>query len=68
MLKKAMYFLFGLSFLGAFNGYANEEVADNTDVEIEVSVNDSEPAAADEVADNANDSAQECSDCKSEQE
>jgi len=64
MLKKAMYFLFGLSFLAAFNGYANEEVAENT--EVEISANEVESAAAEvevEVADNANDSDQECTDC-----
>ena len=64
MLKKAMYFLFGLSFLTAFNVYANDEIAENT--EVEVSVNETEPVAAEvEVADNTD---QECSDCGAEQD
>ncbi len=64
MLKKAMYFLFGLSFLTAFNVYANDEIADNS--EVEVSANDAEPAAAEvEVADNTD---QECSDCGADQD
>jgi len=59
-----MYFLFGLSFLTAFNVYANDEIAENTGVE--VSVSEAEPAAAEvEVADNTD---QECSDCGAEQD
>jgi len=43
MLKKAMYFLFALSFLTTFNGYADEEVAANVDTD-EVSSPDSNEA------------------------
>ena len=72
MLRKAMYFFFGLSFLAAFNGYADEqEVAASEVASAEVDANEveaAEPAAADvEVADNASDSA-ECNDCGAEAE
>ena len=69
MLRKAMYFFFGLSFLTAFNGYADEQEAATSEVaSAEVDAKEVEAATVDvEVADNANDSA-DCNDCGAEAE